>query len=107
MSRFKDTRVFDDNEGNGQQFGLMEPPPEFEADFRQGEARRHTVRFGEVGFLDRLAVDYFGEGQEELWWIIALVNGIIDPDYDMYPGQTLLIPPAGLVSTFTGRSGNA
>jgi len=104
-SRYKDTRVFDDGEGYGKQFGLMESPTEFEADFDPVVAVRHTVTYGEVGFLDRLAVTHFGEGTEELWWVIALVNGIIDPDYDMYLGQVLLIPLPAQVASFVGRAG--
>ncbi len=104
--RTKDTRVFDDRDGNGDQFGLMALPSEF-AITPDRLFKRHCVRQFEVGFLDLIANLYYGPGNEPLWWMIALVNGFIDPELDMYPGQIVLIPPVSLVSTFSSRGSNA
>ena len=104
-SRFKDTRAYDDREGTGPVFGLMVPPVEF-ADLDLRLANKHRVKVGEVGFLDLIATQYYDFGYETYWWTIALVNGIVDPDTDMYAGQELYIPPFATVRTFAQRSRN-
>ncbi len=102
QSRYKDTPVFDDNDGVGPQLGLFVVPAEFQT---VGTGwRTHIVRQGEVGFLDLLSARYFGAGFEKMWTVIATVNNIIDPETDMYPGQRLVIPPASLAGTFANRS---
>ncbi len=100
-SRYKDTPVFDDLGGAGPQFGLFTPPAEFVTGVSSW--RVHTVRSHEVGMLDRLAVTYFGQDSEMLWWAIAVANGIVDTEYDMYPGQRLYIPPSSVASAFMRR----
>ena len=50
-------------------------------------AFEHVVSVGER--LDHLAARYFGEDQ--YYWIIALVNGIANP-LALTPGRKLLIP---------------
>ncbi len=103
LSRYKDTPVF--ASPDGPVFGLLEPPPEFLEEVEG--VRRHTVVSHEIGFLDLLAVRFYGQGYEELWWSIALANAIIDPEKEMFAGQVLLIPPRDQAIQFISRAGNA
>lgn len=101
LSRYKDTPAFD--AGGEVEFGLWEKPAEF-TDLPTG-ARLHTVRSNEIGMLDMIAVIYFGDGYEEMWWAIAEANGIINPETEMYPGMKLVIPPDSRKAGFVGRGG--
>ncbi len=101
-SRYKDTPVF--SEGGKPEFGLWEPPPEF--DKLAPGTKTHVVSSFEVGFLDLLAVRYYGPGHEHLFWVIAQANAIADPEKEMYPGQTLTIPARSAVVQFQSRQGN-
>ena len=105
LSRYKDTLLFDDALfGKDEvQFGTMIPPVEFLEPSEN--VRRHTVAASEVGLLDILAVRFYGEGYEELWWSIALTNAILDPENEMFAGQTLLIPPRDQAIKFISRVG--
>jgi len=98
-SRYKDTGVYDSVWGP--RFALFEAPPEFLGSI---DAQLHEVQANEVGMLDILAVTYYGHGQEYLWWVIALANGIIDPDTETYVGQKLVIPSRALALSFVARS---
>ncbi len=100
-SRYKDTQAFD--AGGLVEFGLWESPAEFQN--LPAGSRVHTVKSHEVGFLDILAVLYFGDGYEGMWWAIAQANNIIDPEADMYPGMRLVIPPDFRKAQFAGRRG--
>jgi hypothetical protein len=102
FSRYKDTPVFDDQDGVGTQFGVFVPPKEF-TEIGTGW-RVHVVRQHEVGMLDILADRYFGPGYEQAWWCIAIANGLLDPDADMFPGQKLWMPPSSLVDQYAGRT---
>ena len=102
-SRYKDTPWYDDQDGLGPQFGLLEIPIEFGEGFDPEEAWRHEVTLFEVGFLDIIAANYYGAGSEPLWWVIALANGIVDMEAEMYPGQILLIPTYTAIVSFMGR----
>ncbi len=85
----------------------MEGPREFTAPARAVAGTIHTVAFHEIGFLDLLAVRYYGPGYERMWWSIAMANAMIDPEREMFPGQQLLIPPRASVSQFLSRPGDA
>ena len=98
-SRYKDTPVYQGHVTF--EFGLLEVPPEFDA-LRDGD-KAHRVARNDIGFLDGLAVTYYGPGNEKFWWVIALVNGIIDPDRDMFVGQVLTIPSRSTVLEFAAR----
>lgn len=102
LSRYKDTPVYD--EGGALEFELWAAPPEFGD---QGTAgRTHRVTQHEVGFLDIIAVRYFGRGFESAWWAIAQANGIIDPEREMFAGMALIIPPKSRVTQYLSRPGN-
>lgn len=103
LSRYKDTPAY--NEGGLPEFCLFEAPDEF-VDPADGY-RTHHVSQSEVGFLDVVCVRYYGFGYEHLWWSVALVNGIIDPESEMYPGMSLVIPPKNLIVQFASRRGDA
>lgn len=104
-NRYKDTPAF--KVGSNVEFGLWEAPPEFLASAQPTGVRLHTVRLHEVGFLDIIAVMYYGDGFENMWWTIAAANGIIDPETEMYPGLKLKIPPDSRKSSFIGRGGRS
>jgi hypothetical protein len=102
-SRYKDTPVY--VQGGEPEFALWEPPPEFSG-IKKGY-RTHLVKSHEVGFLDIIAVTYYGPGSEHLWWVIAQTNALIDIDRDMFPGQILYIPSQAAVLKFKARRGDA
>lgn len=109
-SRYKLTRVFFNDEDDprlvgrnpdGREFGLMSTLADFEAlgtDFQI-----HRVRSHEVGFPEQIAVRYYGAGFEDLWWVVAYANRIIDPELDMVEGQELVIPSRNALTTFLSR----
>jgi hypothetical protein len=103
LSRYKDTAVYESVLGTPE-FALFEAPIEFTED-RIGY-REHRVSDFEIGALDALAVKYFGPGYEELWWVIALVNGILDSEMEMRGGQVILIPPREAVLEYIARVPN-
>jgi len=101
-SRYKDTPVFRGT--RGPEFGLWEPPPGAYAEDRA--YRVHRIQQREVGFLDQIAVRYYGPGNEILWWFIAQSNGMLDPEKEMRVGQTIVIPPRNVAIQFRTRSTN-
>ena len=100
-SRYKDTNVYTTDTW-GPRFALFEAPPEFLESY--DDSVIHEVRKYQIGMLDMLAVQYYGAGRESLWWIIALANGIIDQETDMYTGQKLVIPPRSAVLAYISRT---
>lgn len=99
LSRYKDTPAF--LASGRAEFGLWTPVKEFTS--TPAGSRLHTVKSHEVGFLDIIAVIYYGDGYETLWWTIAQANGIIDPEREMRAGMKLRIPPDSRKSQFVGR----
>ena len=101
-SRYKLTRPFlDTTRDVGVEFELMSVLSDF---YRAGsDFRTHRVRAIDIGFLDRLAVEYYGPGNEQLWWVIAYANAIVDPEQDMHSGQALFIPSRSSLQTFLSR----
>jgi len=102
-SRYKDTGIYATDQF-GPVFALMELPQEF-AEAREDETV-YTVRKVDVGFLDQIAVRHYGPGFEKFWWVLALVNRIIDPDHDMFVNQSLRVPSRATVLEFNARVGN-
>lgn len=98
-SRYKDTRLF--ARTRGEEFGVWLPPREFDRTIRQ--AITHVVASHEVGFLDSIAVRYYGNEMETMWWVIARVNNIVDPERDMFSGQRLILPPSDVVRGYMSR----
>lgn len=76
----------------GEEFALWEVPDDLKG-LSPERFNRVTVAAADVGFLDRVCVSQWGPGTETLWWTIAFVNDMLDPERDMFVGQTLLIPP--------------
>jgi hypothetical protein len=101
-TRYKDTRVYDDD--GVVSFALLEPPPELVA---AADDIVHMVQEHEVGFLDKIAANYYGTGYEKLWWVIALVNGVIDAETELFPGARIRIPQRSRVVQFLMRAGRA
>lgn len=102
FSRYKDTAVYADSDGVTR-FALWEPPKEFVS---VSNPTLHRVTQDEIGFLDGIAVRYYGIGYERLWWVILQANGLIDPEREIYPGQVLVIPPRTAVQQFLARLGD-
>lgn len=99
-SRFKDTPTF--NGDRGEYFGLMEPPDElFNAD--PSDYILYAIEPADVGFPDRITTNVFGDGYEDLWWAVTLLNGIIDPETEMYAGRIIRVPNRGLILQFLSR----
>lgn len=103
-SRYTDTFLYQDADV-GVVLGLWQKPTDFLTPDTNWVV--HVVRQSEVGFLDKLAVRYFGPGMEQMWWVIAQANAIIDVDVDMFPGQRLVVPPRSAVTSFLARSSRA
>lgn len=113
-SRYKLARVFintdesprlEDRNPDGLEFGLLPSLADFED--LGTEYQTHRVSSNEVGFLDLIAVAYYGAGFEELWWAVAYANRIIDPERDMFPGQELVIPSRTKLTAFLTRKPEA
>lgn len=98
IDRYKDTPAFVGS--HGAQYALFNRPVELDGSV----SRQHVVSGDEVGFLDKLAVRYYGNGQESLWFAIALANGIVSPEFDMFVGQVLVIPPRERMMQFIARN---
>ena len=106
-SRYPETKVYDDQDGIGPIYGLWEIPEEFGEAADLSTFNRHLVQKNEVGTLDRVAVRHYGLGREALWWAIAIVNGIVNPETDMYAGQEIFVPPFSLVTAYMQRGTRA
>lgn len=100
-SRFRYTRVFFTN--GLYRYGTYVPPPSFET-VQAGNYSSYSVTASDIGFLDRIAVRFYGPGNESMWWALCRVNGIIDPEVDVWPGRKLKIPPREQVVQFIGGS---
>ena len=62
-------------------------------DFRlTQETRRYRVTGEVIGNYDLLSYKQYHI--EELWWVIAFLNGILNPFSDLETGQMLVIPVA-------------
>lgn len=66
-------------------FGLMRPPV-----LPAASDRLMTVTQGDEHRLDRLAVRAVGDAR--YWWMIALVNGMVDPLTEAVTGRVLRVP---------------
>lgn len=99
-SRYKLTKVYSGD--RGRELGLMESLPDL---FTLGsEFKTYVVRSTDIGFLDRIAVLFFGAGYEWAWWAIAYANNMVDPDQEMFVGQRLVIPPREALQRFLARA---
>ena len=90
QNRYRRTRVYRDEiiiEGT-RRFGVARCPI-----FDTTDAERHTVTSKDVGHMDLIAWEHYGDGNEHLWWVLALANNVKNPITDMFIGQQLLIPP--------------
>ena len=100
ISRYKTTKVFAGS--RGLELGLMEVLDDL---YTIGsDYRTYVVRSPDIGFLDRIAVLFYGEGYEWAWWTIAYANSIVDPDQEMYVGQRLVIPTRSAIQRFLARA---
>lgn len=101
-SRYKLTGVFEDrSRATGPEFDLMSVLSDF---FRvEDDFRVHRVSQADVGFPERIAVRFFGPGSETLWWTIAYLNAIVDPETDLKPGDAIVVPPRSALQTFRAR----
>lgn len=98
-SRYKTTKVFEDVRGF--ELGLMAVLDDF---YEIGDDfRTHQVRSQDIGFLDRIAVQFYGAGFEWAWWVIAYANNIVDPDLDMFEDQKLVVPRRTALQSFLAR----
>jgi hypothetical protein len=98
--RYKDTLRYLD--GGQVRLGLFKVPPEFVSQ-DIGTWKRITVSSGDVGRWDNIAVRLYGPGMESMWWAILYVNGIVNPEREVYPGVSLAVPPVEVVDAFLSR----
>jgi len=68
-------------------------------------AALHKVRETEVGQPDQISYIYYG--QEQLWWIITLYNGLVDPISELTVGRVLHIPDLSEVNRLLTKSSAA
>jgi len=102
-SRYKDTPILEDADGNVF-FDLWVEPPDVAGD--RGTLQSYVVAGHEVGRLDLVANTFFNS--VHAWWAIALVNGIRDQVEDLEPkdgepNKTITIPRRIAVQNFLGR----
>lgn len=99
-SRYKLTKVYAGDRGN--ELGLLESLADL---IGVGTSyRTYAVRSPDVGFLDRIAVQFYGAGFEWAWWAIAYANNMVDPDQEMFVGQRLVIPSREALLRFVARA---
>lgn len=68
-------------------------------DFLDGQyVAYHRVQEQDIGMLDKLAMQYYGD--DTLWWVLALANGIADPYGGFSVNDTLKIPTVSQIETF-------
>ena len=107
-SRYKDTPLVRIADSPGSEvfitYDQFVPPQEFASKLNANQFTVYTVSRMDVGFPDRIAWLCWGAGMEPYWWIIAMVNGIIDPETDLFPGQQLLVPVSSLLQLFLSRA---
>lgn len=84
VSRFKETTLL---QKDGKVFFGRWTPPSIPLD---GDEVKVLVTEQDRGTLDFIAFKYMGT--RELWWAIALVNGIFHTQTDVIPGKILTIP---------------
>lgn len=88
-------RVFD-NYGyptNNYYFGVWNRP---NIDLSVDSGVYHTVSEHEIGRLDLVAYDYYGDPL--LWWVIADANQISDQFTEVQAGQVIFVPNLDIVS---------
>lgn len=64
--------------------------------------RPHEVKFNEESRLDKIASKHYGA--DDLWWAIAVYNGIINPVTEVIAGKILKIPQQIEVESALGRA---
>lgn len=101
-SRYKDTATFVG--GRGRQYAPFELPAEL-ADPAAPGAVVHRLVDDEAGFLDAVAVRYYGPGAEDLWWVIAFASGMVDVEAEAVAGRLVLVPPYDRVAAMLARAG--
>ena len=95
-SRYKKATAHSGDRGT--EFSLL---PVLEDFYSLGSQYRvHVVEDLDIGFLDRVAVRYYGPGNERFWWAIAYANAIVDQESDLTPGQILVVPPREAIQSF-------
>lgn len=60
-----------------------------------------TVTDSEAGLPDLIAKNFYDD--ENLWWVICLYNGIIDPLVDLTTGMRIKIPTLQATELFLTR----
>lgn len=102
-SRYKLSGVFvDDDLPTQPTFGPMARLEDF---YSLGQDfRLHRVESRDVGLLDRITVEMFGRGRENMWWMIAYANAIIDPEMELEAGDVLHVPSRSAMTRFLARS---
>jgi hypothetical protein len=76
-----------DNLTNSYVWGVWKP---FEFRATDGDVF-YRIADHEVGRLDLLSHRFYGT--PSFWWVIAYVNNVVDPIFDLIPGMVLRIPP--------------
>ena len=87
FSMFLKTPVYEVKEGQElvAVFGLQVP-----AVVKDGTDEIYEAPPGDESRLDNLSFRYYGV--PDLWWVLALVNDVIDPMVGITPGSTIRVP---------------
>lgn len=59
----------------------------------RNESTRYVIKDDDASGFDLPA--YRSYGIEEVWWVLALINDVIDPMSDYFVGQVIVIPAQG------------
>lgn len=102
QSRYKDTILYTLSNGK-RVWGLFRLPGGLDPTQPTPGELQYRVKQQDIGFLDLIAYAHYGEAGERLWWVIAIYNGIRDPETDMQVGQVLRIPSYAFLSRFVSR----
>jgi len=99
-SRYKLTPVYDTT-AHGLTYGLLSDLDEFFSN--RNDLRKYEVAFAEEYMPDRIMASLFGNGYEDLWWVIAYLNNIVDPTTELSAGTVLSVPSQDSIAAFLSR----
>jgi hypothetical protein len=99
--RYKYTGVY--SSADGALYGTWMAPDALDSKV-PNRGQIHILASSEVGFLDKVAARYYGDGGEMLWWALCRANGITDPETDTYAGMRLYVPDRATVDEYVRQS---
>lgn len=93
-SRYKFTNMYTANGENN--YELMKAA----SILVQGTLDSYTVTTSQAGYPDKIMVDVYGQGYEDMWWVVSYVNSMIDPVDELVEGTVISLPSKKALDDF-------